>query len=242
MPIPLFCLLDLDDTILDYDSTGSACWNKYYANYAVKLGVREESLRQAIEESRRWYWSDMRRHRFGRMHQLVARRAILHRAFYSLGLHCPDVAEEFAEAFTREREEWIRPFPKAIQALEAMSASGARMALVTNGQASQQQAKIERYQLARFFEIIWIEGERGIGKPEPIVFQTILAGLRAKPQEAWMIGDDLRFDISPARAVGMCTAWIDIGRDMPDEVEWDLRAPSLIDLSHQWNPAVRGKG
>jgi HAD superfamily hydrolase (TIGR01509 family) len=234
MPIPPFLLLDLDDTILDYDATGMACWEHYFKLYAAKLDIEKKSLKQAVETSRRWYWSDMRRYRVGRLNQLEARRAIIYRAFRALGLDRGDCAEEFAVEFTREREVWIRVFPGALSALDAFHSAGTRMALVTNGQESQQQEKIKRFDLARYFDLVWIEGERGVGKPEAVVFQEAMRSLSGRPEQTWMIGDDARFDIRPAHAAGLRTAWIDIGRDQEEDVPWDMRAASLIELCNTW--------
>jgi putative hydrolase of the HAD superfamily len=234
MTIPPFLLIDLDDTILDYDATGMACWSHYYRMYAPRMGVTIPDLQQAVEASRKWYWDDMRRYRHGRLHQWGARRAILHRAFRALGLRQPDLAEEFADTFTREREEWIKPFPGAVEALEKIRASGARTALVTNGQASQQRAKVERFNLAGYFDLLWIEGERGVGKPDARVFTQVAKELGARVEDAWMIGDDMRFDICPAHQLGMHTVWIDIGRDSDEDIPYEIRVPSLSQLCTMW--------
>jgi putative hydrolase of the HAD superfamily len=234
MAIPRFILVDMDDTILDYDATGLACWRHFYEEYAPRLQVGVADLRCAVEESRRWFWGDMRRYRMGRLNQTQARRGIMHRAFRALGIRRPDLADEFAERFTREREEWIQPFPGALPALVALRAAGARLAMVTNGQASQQRAKIERFQLAQYFDLIWIEGERGVGKPDAEVFTRAAQGLGARVEEAWMVGDDVRFDIRPAHDLGMRTAWIDIGRDRMVDVPCDMRVSTLWELSERW--------
>src|ERR1044072_2138384 len=43
---------------------------------------------------------------------------------------------------------------------------GVRLALVTNGAADTQRAKVERFMLAHRFEHVQIEGEHGFGKPD----------------------------------------------------------------------------
>jgi putative hydrolase of the HAD superfamily len=53
-----------------------------------------------------------------------------------------------------------------------------------------------------------VEGEFGLGKPDQAVFRHALAALGCRPDEAWMIGDSLTFDIAPAVALGMYAIWV----------------------------------
>jgi HAD superfamily hydrolase (TIGR01509 family) len=234
MPVPPFLVLDLDDTILDYTASAESIWPRLYAEYAPKLGVPVEALRQAADESRRWYWSDMDRFREGRLNLQRARRVIIRDAFSKLSLTDLEAADSLADSFSRDRETAVRPFPGALEALAGFRRSGARMVLLTNGESALQRAKIERFSLAEFFTGIQIEGEAGFGKPDPRAHRAALAALGAEPALAWMIGDDLEFDIRPAKALGMRTAWI---RSKPADratVTPDVAAPSLRDLAGRW--------
>ena len=51
------------------------------------------------------------------------------------------------------------------------------LGLVTNGAAAPQRAKIDRFDLARFFDVIVVEGEAGFGKPDRRVFERALGAL-----------------------------------------------------------------
>jgi putative hydrolase of the HAD superfamily len=234
MPVPPFLVLDLDDTILDYTASAESIWPRLYAEYAPKLGIPVEALRQAADESRRWYWSDLDRFREGRLNLQRARRIIIRDAFAKLGRTEYDVADALADEFSRERELVVRPFPGALEALKAFRGSGARMALLTNGESALQRAKIERFGLAQFFKGIQIEGEAGFGKPDPRAHRAALAALGAEPAQTWMIGDDLEFDIRPAKALGMHAAWIHGSPVDPAENPADVRIASLIDLAARW--------
>jgi putative hydrolase of the HAD superfamily len=83
------------------------------------------------------------------------------------------------------------------------------LALVTNGDARAQRAKIERFDLARHFDCIVIESEFGQGKPSPAIFLHALGVLERSPRDAWMVGDSLTFDISPAKDLGIFSVWVD---------------------------------
>src|SRR5207245_470771 len=75
--------------------------------------------------------------------------------------------------------------------LDALRARGLPLALVTNGDAVQQRDKIERHDLARYFDAILIEGEFGCGKPEERVYREALRRLGVGSEGAWMVGDPL---------------------------------------------------
>jgi putative hydrolase of the HAD superfamily len=233
MPIPGDIILDLDDTILDYSAPAERVWTELYPVFARKAGVPVEQLQRAVDESRRWYWSDPDRFREGRLNLQRARRIFVRSGFEKLGLRNQPLADEMADTFSRERELAIRPLAGAIDALEILQAGGAAMVLLTNGEESVQRAKITRFGLDRFFRAILIESETGVGKPDPRAHQAALAALGASPEQTWMVGDDLEFDIRPAKALGMRAAWITDpakGKKSPA----DVTVSSILRLVKDW--------
>src|SRR4029079_10828932 len=77
-----------------------------------------------------------------------------------------DLAIRIADRFTAYREEEMFIFPGAHEAIDKFNILGVKLALVTNGAADTQRAKVERFELAHRFHHIQIEGEHGFGKPE----------------------------------------------------------------------------
>lgn len=215
--LPPFILFDLDDTILDYSLSGRLCWEELFQEYAPRFKVETDRLRDALRQSSDWYWSDPERHRRGRLDLQSARRDILRMTLASLNVDCPALGDEMADTFTQRREEMVRPFPGAVETLQAFQQRGIRMGLVTNGSAAFQRSKIQRFDLAGYFETILIEGEFGAGKPDRRVFLSALESLEASPSQSWMVGDDLERDIQPAERLGLGTVWVDSGRKgLPD--------------------------
>jgi putative hydrolase of the HAD superfamily len=107
-------------------------------------------------------------------------------------------------------------FPGVNDALGRLRARGIPLGLVTNGDRRQQRRKIEQYDLARFFDVIVIEGEFGCGKPEEAVYRHALAALRARPEEAWMVGDNLEWDVAAPQRLGLRGVWVDApGQGLP---------------------------
>ncbi len=82
------------------------------------------------------------------------------------------------------------------------------LALVTNGIGIVQRTRLERLDLARYFEAVAISGELGVSKPGAEIFDLIFAEL-GEPErtEAVMIGDSLSSDIAGGTAAGIDTVW-----------------------------------
>lgn len=217
-PLPAVLLLDLDDTILAYDSVVEDCWSKVCTDFAPRIEYPLPALRDAIREYSRWYWSDPDRHRIGRLDLKAARRSIMGEIFRRLGIHDAGLAEEMADAYQQERNRAVHPIPGAIRTIERFLERGIRLALVTNGAEDAQAEKIERFGLARFFECILIEGAFGCGKPDERVYRHVLGELNARPEEAWMVGDNLEWDVAAPQRLGIFGVWVDYGaRGLPPD-------------------------
>ena len=128
---------------------------------------------------------------------------IVAHALERCGAADPGRAAALAEDFAARRRAIMTLFPEAHDVLRALRARGLPLALVTNGDAREQRAKIERHALAPFFDAILIEGEMGVGKPEAVVYRRALdaLGVQAGP-EVWMVGDHLEFDVGGLPAGG----------------------------------------
>jgi putative hydrolase of the HAD superfamily len=81
--------------------------------------------------------------------------------------------------------------------------------LITNGAAAPQRAKIDRFALAPFFDVIVVEGEAGFGKPDPRVFASALGTVRVPAGRALMAGDNYDCDVLGALGAGLHAVWID---------------------------------
>ena len=92
--------------------------------------------------------------------------------------------------------------PGAVDALRRFRSQGVGLALITNGTRAAQRGKLERFDLERHFDHIFIEEETGFGKPEQEVYLTAMAALGSKPADTWCVGDNLRVGGRGATAAG----------------------------------------
>lgn len=217
MSLPRALLLDLDDTILDDSGGVVACWREACLVHQSRMnGLDAAGVFEAIDRMREWYWSDPERHRAGRLELAWARGEVVRLALADLGVDDDDLARLIGETYHALRDEAITPFEDAVTTVEWLRSQGCRLALLTNGGSEGQRRKIERFDLARLFDAILIEGEVGFGKPDPRIYTQALAALDAPAGEAWMVGDNLEWDVAGPQREGIAGVWIDArGRGVP---------------------------
>ena len=209
--LPRVLLIDLDDTIVRYGAGGEGLWAEVVERFAPRLPVARERLLAALDAVRVPFWADPERSRVGAPGHV--RRAAGHRrASLRAAWGFSGKANSFAKSRTPTRASGRRASrrsPARSKRSPSCAAAATCSACVTNGGAPLQRAKIERYDLARFFDVVRIEGEVGVGKPEAAAFAGALAALGAAGEPAMMIGDDLEADVAGAQAAGLATVWVD---------------------------------
>ena len=210
---PRAALIDLDDTIIDDTGNVDACWADACAEAASGIpGLDARILQLAVREYADSWWSSSERHRRGRLDLRAATCEIVTDVMQQLG-HDTAQAAAIANHYRDLREERTTIFPGAIETLERLRSAGVRLGMVTNGSATSQRAKIERFGLAPYFDCILIEGEFGQGKPYAAVYQHVLEQLGAEPRDAWCVGDNLEWDVGAPQALGVFGIWHDVRRE-----------------------------
>ena len=215
--LPRIVLCDLDDTILDDYAGIESAWHRVCRDTSERAeDIDANRLFNEIARTRQWYWSDAKRHRQGRLDLLKASQFVLHKSLLSLGFDMPSMARDLAGSYRDLREQELRLFPGAVAALKRMRLTGIRLGLITNGEASVQRAKLERFNLTRWFDHVVIEGEFGVGKPDQRVYTASMKALDASPCETWCVGDNLEWEVAAPQSLGIYSIWVDSrGRGLP---------------------------
>jgi putative hydrolase of the HAD superfamily len=141
-----------------------------------------------------------------------ARRIIVRMAMDELHFSGEKKARLLADDYSRRQYEYVCLFDDTIPTLEKIKDDGIRMALVTNGTAADQRDKINRFGLSKYFEFCLIEEETGFGKPDVRVFHLALDKLKLNPEDVWMVGDNLVWDIECPKKAGIFSIWKDFKR------------------------------
>lgn len=231
---PRAIILDLDDTVLD-SGDPEVSWRQICTEFAGNVGVAPGRFFDALIDARDWFWDNHVLAREGRLDLVAARRTIFTRALHSLGLKDPEpaVVDAMARRYTTLRDDAVKPFQGALAALERFRESSIQLALLTNGSSEKQWGKIRQFSLARYFDHIQVEGDVGFGKPDARAFRHALSALAARPEETWMVGDNLLADIAGAQRAGIHAIWIDAhgnGLDTSEGIVPDRIVQSLGEL------------
>ena len=200
-------LIDLDDTLLASTEAGHRAMGIIGRQLAADIGLPPAPVSQAMAEASTWFWSDEERRARARLDQAGARARIVERAVELLRCTVPVDAEALGIRSVAERLHVLEPIPGALETVGELRRRGVRLALVTNGSAADQRAKIDRHAVDTRFDAVLVEGEVGFGKPDPRIFRLALERLGVSAAEAWMVGDDLPWDIAGAQAVGIHAVW-----------------------------------
>ena len=215
-------LFDLDETLVRGHVDADAAWLVICEELAAELlPLSPAQVAEAAVSSARHFWGDAERHRQGRLQLASARRKIVAAALASLAqtghaVPSDDVARRLADRYSLYRDENLGLFPDAHEVIDALKARGVLLALVTNGAAEAQRSKIERFDLARRFDHIQIEGEHGFGKPEERAYTHAMQSLGVEAHETWMVGDNLEWEVAAPQRLGIHAIWCDaVGEGLP---------------------------
>lgn len=208
-PLPPGLLLDLDDTIVSFSVGKADFWAEAFEAHMPPAHVTLKAFSQSVASVASEYWSDRQRAFRGRMDLRRARFEVADQALKQLGVNNAQLASALGNHFTDAKEQSVAPFPGAIETLSTLRDRGISLGLVTNGSSAFQRAKLNRYDLERLFSCIVVEGELGVGKPDPSPFKEAMSGLGLSAAEVWMVGDNLQADIAGAQALGIHAVWVD---------------------------------
>jgi len=207
---PRAILFDLDDTILSAHGNQGDAWREVLSGFNGHAAIADhDRLHDHVLAAAQWFWSDAERHRIGRLDIRRARRDIVAKAFAEIELVHEELCHAIADAFSDHRDRAVTLFPGAVETLDRLRTEGVALALATNGAAEGQRAKIDRFDLARRFDHILIEGEFGKGKPEPEVYLHLMAWLESGPETTWVVGDNLEWEVAAPQRLGLHAIWCD---------------------------------
>ena len=213
--VPKAIIFDLDDTLIN--SNRRQAWHQTVRGFAQRLQGRDaDTVATAIADTAEEFWADPECNRKWGLRIPEGRLVLLKKAFLSVGLNDADLMEDLTSAFVASRETTLALFPGAREALEQLAEQSVRLAMLTNGDSDTQRKKIERFNLAKYFEYIQVQGEFGVGKPDVAAFQNVMDMLELSAEEIWMVGDNLELDMAAAQRIGIWSIWHDhAGNGLP---------------------------
>ncbi|MEV4141512.1 HAD family hydrolase [Dactylosporangium sp. NPDC049742] len=187
--LPRFLVFDLFHTLVD-GADGER--DRVVGEMAEMVGVDPSALRQAYRDTwderlTRWSVEETIRILAGRLGVTPAEDAVARAAAHRRAL-----ARRVLDAAG----------PATLEALDALRAGGARLALVSNATSEAAEAW-PACVLAPRFDVAVFSSVLGVGKPDPRIYLAAADALGADPADCVYVGDGADGELAGATAVGM---------------------------------------
>ncbi|POR35134.1 Uncharacterized protein TPAR_04682 [Tolypocladium paradoxum] len=198
-------LFDLDNTLFDHDHSLRSAISAVQEKYACLAGNKPEDLvakySAALQRSYDKYLC--KKITYGEADAMKVRLF-----FTELGLPEPSPRRSGSSVLrTSLRTEEIggnrRATPGSIETLVRLREHGHRLAIVSNGQIEDQEAKAEAIGILHLVDRIFTSEEAGCCKPDRRLFQFVVERLGACPSQTHMVGDSADSDIRGALDAGL---------------------------------------
>lgn len=213
-------LLDLDNTILDFDKAEKTALGRAF----TALGVAyDEALLKRYNAINIQHWEMLEDGLLTRDQVLVKRFEALYKEY---GIEADaDRSQALYEHLLSEGH-WF--LPGAEELLETL-AGEYRLFLCSNGSAQVQEGRIASAGIAPYFERIFISEHMGANKPEKRYFDLCFAEIPGFDRERTvMLGDSLTSDIRGGINAGVKTCWFNPrGKENPGPIVPDYEIRTL---------------
>ncbi|MEV4350709.1 HAD family hydrolase [Actinoplanes sp. NPDC049596] len=130
------------------------------------------------------------------------------REFLGRALSEREADDLFAGYLEQYEAGWV-VFDDAVPALRRARAAGLTVAVLTNGEESQQVRKVDRVGLAEEIDMLVASSTLPAGKPDPRAFRHTVERLKVDVGRALMIGDSFEKDVAGAQAAGLPAILLD---------------------------------
>ncbi|PSW19647.1 HAD family hydrolase [Photobacterium sanctipauli] len=194
---------DLDNTLLDHDGAEQDAIRTFVSRYIDEVSdeARQspETVWRAITDRQRIRW------RAGELSFQELRRARISELFKS-PLSSEQADRLVSEYYQIYRLHW-RLFPDVVPALTQLQ-QVSPLAVITNGFAFQQQAKLQDTNISEFFRFVVTSEQVGVAKPDPIIFQQAVKSAKAHAGDCWFVGNHPINDAEAAQQAGLKAVWL----------------------------------
>ncbi|HEY9234140.1 MULTISPECIES: HAD family hydrolase [Phenylobacterium] len=219
--LPAAILFDLDETIISFGSRRQILQEVVEEFGEIFAPLAPAEAANALEAGFRRFWADEERAAIWRQNLSEGRILAVEESFQPLRDRASALTSAFArtfgERFHAYREEQGKFFPGALETIRFFREREVKLALVTNGAAEPQRAKVERFALAPLFHHVQIEGEAGFGKPQERAYLHAMQALGVEARETWMVGDNLEWEVAAPQRLGIYGIWHDhLGEGVPE--------------------------
>lgn len=197
-------LLDVDNTLLDFNAAERQALGDTLRNY--ELPCDEETL-STYHVVNRALWDDFAK---GKLNQPKLFSVRFARFMQALGMEDNGKGREMNDYYEERLALYADVIPGAPAFLNELS-EVATLAIVSNGAAKVQQARIEASGIGKFMDGVYVSEQVGASKPSAKIFEVALKDLGITDRShVLMVGDDLQADIKGGLNAGIDTCWVNL--------------------------------
>lgn len=206
-------IFDLDNTLINYGGVTKQAWQMTCKKVVeeFKLSCDYETMANQILVVNDEIWTNEDKRPKGNFSFYDLRTYIVKKALYNLDITNQEVITYLVNYYDDYKKQAVYMFEDVPNTLKTLKERGYSITLLTNGDGVTQREKLKRFNMERYFDGIFIDGEQGVGKPEYEAYNNILQAYNVKEQEACMIGDHYLWEVVAPINYGLKAIWVNRG-------------------------------
>jgi putative hydrolase of the HAD superfamily len=192
---------DLDHTIWDFDKNAEETLQELFMIHELdSLGLSSaDAFIETYTRNNHRLWAE---YHVGKITKDELREARFKHTFIELGVDHDLIPVGFEDEYVRLCPTKTNLFPDAHETLQYLSEKYP-LCLISNGFQESTELKIDKTDLAKYFQHIVISEVIGVNKPDKAIFQHALDMMGAEKETSLMIGDSIEADVRGALNFGM---------------------------------------
>ncbi len=207
MAIYTCLLLDIDNTLLDYDTAERQALIDTLLHF--NLPYNDESIALYHDVNRK-LWTSLAKGQINKNKLFSVRFS---RFLQMLNLPDDGSSRRMNDFYEVQLSLHSEKLPGALQALDALS-EVATLAAVTNGTAKVQGDRIREAGIEPYLDGIYISEKMGVRKPQARFYEMILEDLGISDRsKVLIVGDDLSADVQGGMNANIDTCWFNLQRE-----------------------------
>lgn len=219
-------IFDIDGTLVDHSMAIENGMEEFYERYFNGSSLELEKFKEIWEEEHDKHVEEFLDGKISFEEQRILRvQGVFERAGREIDR---DTAREYFDFYLDAYERGWRLYPDVVDCLDSLDRY--RLAVLSNGDSSQQRRKLRDTGIEEYFEEVVVSGDIGIHKPDRRVFDEIIGKLGVDHGDAVYVGDNYDADFVGADGAGLVACLID--RELEVEVEFVGDNFKISSLSH----------
>jgi len=216
-------LLDLDNTIYNYDEPHKKALNAVYKKLKQIIKITRKRFDYLYKISKQEIHKELSGTASAHNRILYFQR-LIEKTHNTVD---PSIILKLHTTYWKTFYKNMKITKTALDTLREIKKQGYKTAIVSDMTTEIQLQKMKKLNITNYIDYLITSEEAGSEKPHQIMFLLALNKLKIKPEEAIMVGDNTTADIEGANSVGLDTVLIKQGKLSKKPIE-DFESPNYI--------------